>query len=153
MASRVSVDADALFRPVVESMGYVLVEVEYKKEYSGMILSVVIDKDGGVNLSDCEKVSRALDGLLDEHDITNGDSYSFNVSSYGLDRQFKTDYDFNKHIGKKVTIKFYSPYLNTKCMEAVLVAHSDKSITVTYDGKDIDIEKSKIASICAVIEF
>ena len=153
MASRVSVDAEALFRPIVENMGYVLVEVEYKKEYTGMILSVVIDKDGGVNLSDCEKVSRALDSVLDEHDITNGDSYSFNVSSYGLDRQFKTDYDFNKHIGKKVTIKFYSPYMDTKSMEAVLVAHSDKSITVTYNEENIEIEKSKIASICAVIEF
>ena len=153
MASRVSVDAEALFRPIVENMGYVLVEVEYKKEYTGMILSVVIDQDGGVNLSDCEKVSRALDSVLDEHDITNGDSYSFNVSSYGLDRQFKTDYDFNKHIGKKVTIKFYSPYMDTKSMEAVLVAHSDKSITVTDGNENIEIEKSKIASICAVIEF
>lgn len=153
MSSKVSLSAEKLFEPIVTEMGYVLVEVDYRKEYSGMVLSVVIDKDGGVNLTDCEKVSRALDKVLDDNDITNGDSYNFNVSSYGLDRQFKTDYDYNKHIGKKITIKFYSPYLNTKCMEAVLVAHSADSVTVTYNEENIEIEKNKIASMTAVIEF
>lgn len=153
MSSKVSLTAKNLFEPIVTEMGYVLVEVDYRKEYSGMVLSIVIDKDGGVNLTDCEKVSRALDKVLDDNDITNGDTYNFNVSSYGLDRQFKTDYDFNKHIGKKVTIKFYSPYLNTKCMEAVLESHSSDSIEVTYNNEKISIEKNKIASISAVIEF
>ena len=153
MSSKVSLTAKNLFEPVVTEMGYVLVEVDYRKEFSGMVLSIVIDKDGGVNLTDCEKVSRALDKILDDNDITNGDAYNFNVSSYGLDRQFKTDYDFNKHIGKKVAIKFYSPYLNTKYMEAVLESHTADSITVTYNEDQVVIEKNKIASITAVIEF
>ena len=94
MADRVVDKALKIIKPVVEELGYVFVDLEYKKEHSGYVLALTIDKPEGVNINDCERVSRALDAPLDEYDVTNGASYSFNVSSYGLDRQFKTDYDF-----------------------------------------------------------
>lgn len=153
MAERVVDKALKIIKPVVEELGYVFVDLEYKKEYSGYVLALTIDKPEGVNINDCERVSRALDAPLDEHDVTNGAPYNFNVSSYGLDRQFKTDYDFNKHIGVMCDIKFYAPFEGVKNMEAVLDGFDDNSITVTFKDRQITIERKLIASISAHIEF
>jgi len=71
--------------------------LEYKKDFTGNVLALTIDSENGININDCERVSKALDIPLDDNDITDGKPYNFNVSSYGLDRQFKTEYDFNKH--------------------------------------------------------
>lgn len=153
MAERVVDKALKVIKPIVEELGYVFVDLEYKKEYSGYVLALTIDKDGGVNINDCERVSHALDAPLDENDVTNGAPYNFNVSSYGLDRQFKTPYDFNKHIGVKCDIKFYAPFLKTKLMEGVLVSFTDKEIVVNYKDEDVTIDRSLIASISAHIDF
>jgi len=153
MAERVVDKAMKIIKPIVEEMGYVFVDLEYKKEFSGYVLALTIDKPEGVNINDCERVSRALDEPLDVHDVTNGASYSFNVSSYGLDRQFKTEYDFNKHIGVLVDIKFYAPFMNVKNMTATLVSFEDKSIVVNYNNENVVIERQLIASISAHIDF
>ena len=81
--------ATDIIKPIAEDLGYYLVEVSYKKEAYGMALNVCIDKDGGVDINDCERLSKALDLPLDDADITNGASYNLNVSSYGLDRALK----------------------------------------------------------------
>lgn len=153
MAERVVDRAERIIKPIVEELGYVFVDLEYKKEHSGYVLALTIDKPDGVNINDCEKVSRALDEPLDVHDVTCGASYSFNVSSYGLDRQFKTDYDFNKHIGVCVDIKFYAPFNGLKNMEATLKSFDNDKIVVTYNNNDVEIERKLIASICAHIDF
>lgn len=153
MADRVVDKALKIIKPVVEELGYVFVDLEYKKEHSGYVLALTIDKPEGVNINDCERVSRALDAPLDEYDVTNGASYSFNVSSYGLDRQFKTDYDLNKHIGKDVDIKFYAPFMNNKNITANLVGFDSDNITVEFNKENVVIERKLIASISAHIEF
>lgn len=153
MADRVVDKALKIIKPVVEELGYVFVDLEYKKEHSGYVLALTIDKPEGINIEDCERVSRALDAPLDEYDITNGASYSFNVSSYGLDRQFKTDYDFNKHIGKDVDIKFYAPFMNNKNITANLVGFDNNNITVLFGKEKVVIERRLIASISAHIIF
>ena len=153
MAERVVDKAYKIIKPIVEDLGYVFVDLEYKKEHSGYILALTIDKPEGVNINDCEKVSRALDEPLDTYDVTNGASYSFNVSSYGLDRQFKTDYDFNKHIDKDVDVKFYSPFNGKKLMECRLTNFDDNTITVIDNEDEVTIDRKLIASICAHIEF
>ena len=153
MADRVVDKALKIIKPIVEDLGYVFVDLEYKKEHSGYVLSLTIDKSGGVNINDCERVSRALDEPLDEHDVTNGASYSFNVSSYGLDRQFKTDYDFNKHIGLDVDIKFYAPIMNNKNVTAKLLGFDNEKITVDFNNEQVVIDKKLIATISAHIDF
>ncbi len=153
MAERVVDKALKIIKPVVEELGYVFVDLEYKKEHTGYVLTLTIDKPEGININDCERVSRSLDEPLDVNDVTNGASYSFNVSSYGLDRQFKTDYDFNKHIGKDVDIKFYSPFKNNKSLTIKLLGFDSETITVAYDNTDTIIERKLIAAISAHIEF
>ena len=139
MADRVVDKALKVIKPVVEDVGYTFVDLEYKKEHYGYVLALTIDKDGGVNINDCECVSRALDKPLDDNDVTNGASYSFNVSSYGLDRQFKTDYDFNKHIGQNVDIKFYSPFQGNKLIVAKLLNFTDTDIIVEFNSNEREI--------------
>ena len=153
MSERVVDKALKIIKPVVEDLGYIFVDLEYKKEFSGYVLALTIDSEKGITIDDCEKVSRALDVPLDENDITEGKSYNFNVSSYGLDRAFKTDYDFNKHIGKDVEIKFYAPYLNKKLIIGTLLAFNNDIITIEYENEKIDIERKLIANICANIVF
>ncbi|MBQ7352059.1 MAG: ribosome maturation factor RimP [Clostridia bacterium] len=153
MAERVVDKALKIIKPIVEDLGYVFVDLEYKKEFSGYVLALTIDKPEGVNINDCERVSRALDEPLDVADVTNGAPYNFNVSSYGLDRQFKTDYDFNKHIGQVVDIKFYAPMNGCKEWTGTLLAFDDKTISVEYNKNNQTIERKLIASICAHIEF
>ena len=153
MAERVVEKAYKILKPIVEELGYVFVDLEYKKEHSGYVLALTIDKPEGVNLNDCERVSRALDEPLDVNDPTNGASYSFNVSSYGLDRQFKTDYDYNKHIGKDVDIKFYSPFQGKKNLVANLLEFDDNTIKVLLNNEPVVIERKLIATITAHIDF
>lgn len=153
MAERVVDKATKIIKPIVEDLGYVFVDLEYKKEHTGYVLALTIDKPEGVNINDCEKVSHALDIPLDENDITNGASYNFNVSSYGLDRNFKTDYDFNKHIGKLLDIKFYAPFLNKKSMTALLLGFDNDKIKVKENESEIEIERKLISNICYHIEF
>ncbi len=151
--SSVQEKAEAVIRPIVESLGYVLVEVTYKKEINGMTLWVCIDKDGGVDINDCEKVSKALDEPLDINDITNGASYNLNVSSYGLDRAFKTDYDFNKHINQEIVIKFYKPWNNKKEIVATLDSFDKDNIIITYNNEKYTISKKETALIQKYIIF
>ena len=153
MAERVVDKAIKIIKPVVEELGYIFVDLEYKKDFSGNVLALTIDSPKGITIDDCEKVSRALDTPLDEYDVTDGKPYNFNVSSYGLDRAFKTDYDFNKHIGKLVDIKFYAPFRNKKLIIATLTAFTLDNITVVEDDEEILIERKLIANISAHIEF
>lgn len=153
MAERIVDRAERIIKPIVEELGYVYVDLEFRREHTGNVLELTIDKEGGININDCERVSRALDIPLDENDVTNGKSYSFNVSSYGLDRNFKTDYDYNKHIDKVVEIKFYAPFEGKKLIIAPLLAFDMDTLTVKLDDKQKQIERKLIANVCAHIEF
>ena len=135
MSERIVDKGLKIIKPVVEELGYVFVDLEYKKDYTGYVLALTIDSEKGITIDDCEKVSRALDIPLDENDITDGKPYNFNVSSYGLDRSFKTDYDFNKHINKVVEIKFYAPFNKKKLIIATLLDFTDDVITVQEKGE------------------
>ena len=153
MSERIVDKAIKFIKPIVEDLGYVFVDLEYKKDFSGNVLELTIDSENGININDCERVSRALDGPLDENDITNGKPYNFNVSSYGLDRSFKTDYDFNKHIDKLVDIKFYAPFNGKKLITAVLKGFDSNNITIEENSEKIQIERKMIANISAHLEF
>ena len=153
MSERIVDKALKIIKPVVEELGYVFVDLEYKKEFSGNVLALTIDSPNGITLDDCEKVSKALDVPLDENDITNGASYNFNVSSYGLDRAFKNDYDFNKHINCLVDIKFYVPFKSKKLITALLLDFDNEKIEVEFEGNKEIIERKLISNITSHLDF
>ena len=153
MSERIVDKALKIIKPVVEELGYIFVDLEYKKEFSGNVLALTIDSPNGITLDDCEKVSKALDAPLDENDITNGASYNFNVSSYGLDRAFKNDYDFNKHINCLVDIKFYVPFKSKKLITALLLDFDNEKIEVEFEGNKEIIERKLISNITSHLDF
>ena len=143
--------------PVITNLGYELVEIEYAKKSTGMTLTIFIYDEKGITLDDCEKVSRALDDLLEEKDPTNGESYTFNVSSLGLDWPIKNEKDIKRNLNEEVEIKLYAPINKKKKLEAVLVGGNDDHIDFyLINDKEKKIESlsfDKIAKVSKLLKF
>lgn len=129
-----------LAQPIVEQAGCTLWDVEYVKEAGEWFLRVYIDKEGGVDINDCEAVSRPLSDLLDEADPIQG-SYTFEVSSAGLDRPLKKPEHFAACAGQQVDVRFYRPVGGRKEYTGALVGcDGDGNVTVddkTFEKKDV----------------
>lgn len=138
---------------VLAEMGYELVDVEYDKQYGQMTLTVYIYKQGGIDLDDCEKVSRKLDPILDEVNPTGDTPYSFNVSSPGLDRPFKTQRDFERNYGEEVEVKLYAPLKGKKLYEGVLKEKNENTFTILCSDKEVTIECAKAAYVRPLVKF
>ena len=128
-----------LAKPFVEQAGCTLWDVEYVKEAGEWFLRVYIDKADGVGIEDCEAVSRPLSDALDEADPIAG-SYTFEVSSAGLDRALKRPEHFVASMGQQVDVKFYRPVDGRKEYTGVLTGYEDGDVTVddrTFPKKDV----------------
>ena len=143
---------EELARPVAEAHGCSLWDVEYLREGADYILRVSIDKEGGVDISDCEAISRALDPILDERDPIPG-SYQFEVCSAGLERALKRPEDFARFLGSPVTVKLYRPYNGMKEIPAVLRGYDEGRVTVEAGKETVTFEKSQVALVRLRVEF
>lgn len=141
-----------LAKPVVEAQDCQLWDVEYVREGSDYILRVAIDKEGGVDISDCEAVSRALDPILDEHDPI-PDRYQFEVCSAGLERALKRPEDFARFMGSPVTVKLYRPHNGLKEIPAILRGYDNGRVTIEAGNETITFEKSQVALVRLRVEF
>ena len=121
---------EELLMPIIEKNGFELVDVEYVKEGSDWYLRAYIDKPEGVNIIDCENVSRALSEEMDKVDFI-ADAYILEVSSPGLGRTLKKEKHFMKSMGLEVEVRTYKPI--DKCKEFV-------GILVNYENGDVTIE-------------
>ena len=139
-------------QPIVEAQGCQLWDVEYVREGSEYFLRLYLDKEGGVDISDCESVSRAVDPILDEKDPIQG-SYHFEVCSAGLERALKRPGDFQRFLGSPVTVKLYRPRNGLKEIPAVLRGYDDGRITVEAGKETITFEKSEVALVRLRVEF
>ncbi len=119
-----------LARPVVNGLGLSLWDVRLEKEGANWILRVVIDKDGGVTLNDCENVSRALDPVLDEEDPIE-QSYFLEVSSPGIERELTKKEHFEKYEGKPINIRLVRPLDDNRDFCGKLIGFDDKTVSVS----------------------
>lgn len=139
-------------KPVVESFGCKLWDVEYVREGSERYLRIYIDKDGGVDIDDCEKIHRAIDPILDEKDpIT--ESYHFEVSSAGLERALKRPGDFEQFMGSAVLVKLYRPRNGLKEIPGFLRGYEEGKVTVEAGKEVITFQKSEVALVRLRVEF
>ena len=141
-----------LAEPVVKENGCELWDVEYVREGSEYFLRLYIDKDGGVDINDCEAISRAVDPILDEKDPIPG-SYHFEVCSAGLERVLKRPSDFQKYLGSPITVKLYRPRNGMKEIPCVLRAYEDGRLTVEAGKETVTFEKSEVALVRLRVEF
>ena len=145
--------AEALVLPLVEANNFELVDVEYVKEAGTWYLRVYIDKEGGININDCELVSRAFSEILDKEDPIE-DAYILEVSSPGLGRPLKKDKDFQRHLGDEVEVRTYKPINKQKEFVGLLDAWDKETVTLQLEsGELMTIARADIALIRQYIEF
>lgn len=133
-------------------LGLTVAEVEFKQG-KNPALTVFIDKEGGVSLDDCEKLHNAIFEPLDELDPTYGLAYTLNVSSLGADRPFKTDADFNSHIGKKVEVKLYAAVKGKKFYEGELTGYDGERILLKTDKETFSFDLKSVVKVNEYIDF
>ena len=141
-----------LVQPIAQSFGLEVLEVTYEKKFDGMHLTVIIDKEGGVTIDDCERLHRAIDAPLDELDPIEC-AYTLNVSSPGLDRPLKLEWDYKRNLGKKITVKLYKPLDGKKTFNGVLESYTESSFVLNTGNKQITFIKKETAQVLPLIEF
>lgn len=137
---------EQLLKQPVAELGFELCDVEFIKEYGDWVLTLYIDKEGGVNIDDCERVSRAVDPLLDEADPIE-QAYMLSVSSLGLDRPLKKDADFARNIGKRIEIKLFAPKNGKKEFTGELINFDENNIVVKLESGELEIERKALALV------
>lgn len=155
--SRLESAVEELALPVAEKLGVELLEVEFLKEGPEWYLRLFIDReDGGVNIEDCENMSRGIDPLLDELDEKDPGifvhTYRLEVSSSG-DRPLKNDKDLKRNLGKDIELSFFKPFEGKKSMEGKLVAFTDESITLEHGKIEVQVERGLISLIKLAFKF
>lgn len=144
---------EELITPLIDVEGFELVDVEYVKEGADWYLRVYIDKDGGITVNDCEKISRAFNEILDREDYID-DAYIFEVSSPGLLRPLKKDKDYQRNLGKLLEVKLFAPLNGVKEFEAELKSYDKESATLVMDDDtEVTVKRSEISLIRPAIEF
>lgn len=145
----IEAEAERLLEPVLEKDGIELVDVEYVRERN-WILRIYIDKEGGVDLNDCQTVSEKAGALLDEKDLI-PDNYMLEVSSPGLDRVLKKDKDFIRYTGEDVDVKLFAPLegTKTKALTARLdgLAEGGSLLLTPEGGEQMTLSRDKISQV------
>ena len=155
---KITETVDQAVRATVEALGFELDEVEYQKEQGNWVLTLYIDAPEGVTLDDCERVSHAVDPILDEADPI-PDAYYLSVSSIGLDRPLKKDRDFVRNVGNKLDVKLYAPVNKKKEFLGTLVSFDADSFTIALvekggaAGSEMTIARKDAALVRPHIDF
>ncbi len=134
-----------LARPIVEEEGCTLWDVEYVREGGSWYLRLLIDKDGGLGIDDCERISRRMDPILDEEDPI-PDSYVFEVGSAGAERELKRPSDFTQFMGHEVEIRLYQPLEGRKSYVGTLEAYDNGTVTI-LSGQPRTFAPAQIAQV------
>ena len=142
---------------ILEGTDLSLVDVEYVRQ-KDWYLRVYIDKPGGIEIDDCQKVSEQLTEILDREDPIS-EKYYLEVSSPGIDRPLKKDRDFAANYGKKVDLTFFEPWQGMKNVTGILDAHDADTLTIRKivkgktDAKASVIERKLSAVVKPHIDF
>jgi len=143
---------EELLSPIAAANGVEIYDVEYVKEGSDYYLRAYIDKPEGVNIQDCENVSRALSDALDREDFI-PDAYILEVSSPGLGRTLKKDKHLAKSIGEEVEIKLFKPVEKCKEFVGILERFDEKTLTIREADAERTFDRTDIALVRLTVDF
>jgi len=145
-------DVETLVRPVVEAAGLELWDLTYRKEGGRMVLRVVVDREGGLDLGTISETSERLSRRLDLEDFGNR-RYSLEVSSPGLERPLKEPRHFRRSVGERVKVKTVEPVDGRKVFEGALVSADAEAIVIASDGGELRIPYENVASARTVFDW
>ena len=144
---------EQLLAPILKENNFELYDVEFVKEAGTFYLRAYIDKDGGIDINDCELVSRRLSDLLDEKDFI-PDAYILEVSSPGLGRALKKDKHFEKSLGEEVEVKLFKAIDKQKEFVGYLESYNDDVIIISDEQEnELEFERTNVASVRLVVHF
>ncbi len=141
-----------LLGPVVTAMGYELLGVELHPRPGGALLRVYIDKEDGVDLDDCQRVSHQLSGILDVEDPISG-RYTLEVSSPGLDRPLFTAQHFARFTGHQVRVHLAAPLHGRKTLTARLRGMRDNCVVLEHEGQELLAPLTEVVKARLIPEF
>ena len=132
----------------IKNLGYELYDVQYAKEGKDYFLRIFIDKEGGIDLNDCEKVSDGINDLLDEANYIK-EQYFLEVSSPGIERVLRKDKHLQNAIGKEIEIKLFKQINSKKEFVGILEEFNNEEIliTQTQDNEKIKIDRKDISLV------
>jgi len=150
--SSISQTIEELITPVLKSENLELVDVEYKKEGKTWFLRLFIDKEGGITVGDCQKVSRQLEDLIEVEDVV-PNHYTLEVSSPGLDRPLKKESDFVRFVGRLVAVSTFSPVNDRKKFTGTIDKFENQVLFLDTEGQKVAILYQNIAKAKLEFEF
>ncbi len=152
--AKIEEKVEELLKETIEKLGYNLYDVEYVKEGPSYYLRVYIDNEKGIDLNDCEKVSNAIDEMLDEANIIK-DQYYLEVSSPGIERVLRKDRHLQENIGNQIEIKlFKKDEKGNKDYIGELLKFDQEVVSIkTSEEDEIQIERKNISQIKTVYNW
>ena len=151
MSAPMAAKITQLLTPIIEAEGTTLYDLEFIKEGGNKILRLYIDKPEGVDLNDCERVSRAAEAELDIHDPI-PTAYYLEVSSPGIERKLTKPEHFTKYVGHKIAIKLYGPVDGRRKFTGILDSYENGNLTLTdEDGQQRTFEQPQISASRLVV--
>lgn len=139
-------------QPIADELGLDIWDIQYVKEGAEWYLRVFIDKEDGIDIDDCEAMTRPLNEKLDELDPIQG-SYIFEVGSAGLERELVREAHFESSIGLEVRAHLFMAVNGSKDIIGTLAAYDKESVKLVIDGEEKDLPLSDIAYIKLYEEF
>ena len=142
-------DVNRLIEPVLDEMGFELVDTEYLSEHGRWVLRIYADGEGGITLDDCARVSREIGDLIEVKDIFQHE-YVLEVSSPGLNRPLKKEKDFQRAVGKKIKVKMVDPVKDRKNFTGYLKAYQEWNTCILRWTNDLvplpwqDVKKANL---------
>ena len=146
--SKIENNVEELVKPIIEKIGYKLYDVIYEKEGKDYFLRIFIDNEKGISLEDCEKVNNAITEVLDEKDYIK-DQYFLEVSSPGVERILRKDWQIKENIGQNVEVKLFKPLNGEKVISGELKNFDEENIIIN----DINIPRKDISLIKIKFEW
>ena len=147
MASRIENEVESIVEELIAGSPLELVAVDYVRERD-WYLRVFIDKEGGIEIDDCQELSGRLEEILDARDLIRT-SYILEVSSPGLDRELKKPKDFQREQGKLFDVSLFAPLDGEKVITGQLKSYDGENVTV--DERVIPMDK--VAKVNLHIDF
>lgn len=141
-----------LASPVLEEIGFELVDVEYLSDHGRWVLRIYIDKDQGVTIEDCARISRELGDLIDIKDIIDHE-YVLEVSSPGLNRPLKKEKDFFRAIGKKIKVRMTEPMNGRRNFSGSLRDFREKTLYLEVESGLVRLSLPDVDRANLIYEF
>ena len=141
-----------IIEPVIDELGYELLDVEYVVERGRWTLRIYIDKEGGVSVNDCAIVSKEVSPILDVEDPIDN-SYVLEVSSPGLNRPLTKEKHFVWAIGKKIKVKTEMPIQGRRNFTGLLQDFKDGTLFLDVEGEMFSLSYDNIEKANLVYEI